>query len=413
VSPELGKGFQSSRVILEDDVFRAILPQLSNNEGQHQPKEILKMFRPRPFLILTIVLVAVALSSFLIPTLADGGANHRVRNQNFGVSGGNVNDITRRFCCSGTLGSLVTFGGVQYVLSNNHVLARADQAAAGEDVSQPGLIDSNCQVATVVADFSAAPPLGPSNVDAAVAQLRPGTMDSTGEIEDIGIPSSTIATATVGMSVAKSGRTTGFTTGNVGAVNTSVSVQYQKNCGQGKKFVISYTNQVVINSSSFSAGGDSGSLILTNDGTRRPVALLFAGSSTSNIGNPIGEVLTRVGAALGGPVTFGGVAGGGRGNVTLGESLGPRPLIPSVGGQMRELPQQAADRVAAVLELHRDSLMSRASVIGVGIGLSDDNDTEGAIVVYVDKTTGQRPILPNSIDGTRLRIVLTDPFIAL
>jgi len=80
---------------------------------------------------------------------------------------------------------------------------------------------------------------------------------------------------------------------------------------------------------------------------------------------------------------------------------------------MRQLPQEAADRVAAVLELHRDSLMSRVSVIGVGIGSADDNDTEGAIVVYVDKTAGSKPILPKSIDGTRLKVVLTDPFIAL
>jgi hypothetical protein len=100
-------------------------------------------------------------------------------------------------------------------------------------------------------------------------------MDSTGEIEDIGVPSSTIATASVGMSVAKSGRTTGFTTGTVGSVNTSVSVQYQVACGSGRKFFLSYTNQVVINSSTFSAGGDSGSLIVTNDTSHNPVALLL------------------------------------------------------------------------------------------------------------------------------------------
>ena len=370
------------------------------------------MLRPRPFLILTAVLVAVALSSFLIPTLADGGANHRVRNLNLGVSGGNVNDRSARFCCSGTLGALVTFGGTKYILSNNHVLARSDQASVGDDVSQPGMIDANCQVTTIVADFSAAPPLG-SNVDAAVAQLRPGMMDATGAIEDIGVPSSTIASPTVGLGVAKSGRTTGFTTGTVSSINTSVNVQYQRGCGQGKKFVVSYTNQVVIGSSTFSAGGDSGSLILTNDGTRRPVALLFAGSSTSTIGNPIGEVLTKVGAALGGPVTFSGQAGTGRGNVRLGESLGRQPLIPSFGGQQRELPEQAADRASAVLELHRDSLMSRDSVIGVGIGAANDNADEGAIVIYVDRTTGSRPILPQSIDGVRVKVVETDPFVAL
>jgi len=47
----------------------------------------------------------------------------------FGVSGGNVKDITRLFCCSGTLGSLVTNGTTQYILSNNHVLARQDRAS--------------------------------------------------------------------------------------------------------------------------------------------------------------------------------------------------------------------------------------------------------------------------------------------
>ncbi|MGH9960344.1 MAG: hypothetical protein ACREBC_25010, partial [Pyrinomonadaceae bacterium] len=198
------------------------------------------MSRCRVFLLFCLVAAVLVCGSLLTPGLADGGANHRVRNQHFGVSGGNVNDSTRRFCCSGTLGALVTDGSTDYILSNNHVLARSDQANAGEDVSQPGLIDSNCNVSTVVADFTAAPPLG-SNVDAAIAQLRPGTMDASGFIEDIGVPSATIRNATVGLAVAKSGRTTGFTTGTIGSINTSVNVQYQKNCGQGKKFVVSYT----------------------------------------------------------------------------------------------------------------------------------------------------------------------------
>ena len=56
-----------------------------------------------------------------------------------GTSGGNIHDASRRFCCSGTLGSLVTKGGVQYILSNNHVLADADAATVGDAISQPGL----------------------------------------------------------------------------------------------------------------------------------------------------------------------------------------------------------------------------------------------------------------------------------
>ena len=81
-------------------------------------------------------------------------AQYQTRNIHFGVSGGNINDISRRFCCSGTLGWLVSNGATQFILSNNHVLARADQAAAGEDISQPGLIDNNCQTPPIVADLS-------------------------------------------------------------------------------------------------------------------------------------------------------------------------------------------------------------------------------------------------------------------
>src|SRR6185295_11181258 len=110
-----------------------------------------------------------------------------------------------------------------------------------------------------------------------------GAMNTVGTIQDIGGISSVVKAPTVGLAVAKSGRTTGLTTGTIGSINTSVSVQYQKSCGQGKKFVVAYTNQVVINSSSFSAGGDSGSLIVSNNNAscHQPVALLFAGSSTT------------------------------------------------------------------------------------------------------------------------------------
>src|SRR5262245_15654838 len=118
---------------------------------------------------------------------ADGGANHQGRNLNFGVSGGNVNDSTRRLCCSGTLGALVTDGATSYILSNNHVLGLSGKAGAGDDISQPGLIDNGCIVSTVVADFTAAPRLGSSNVDAAIAQLRPGLMAADGSIQDIGV----------------------------------------------------------------------------------------------------------------------------------------------------------------------------------------------------------------------------------
>ena len=221
-----------------------------------------------------------------------------MRNLHFGVSGGNVKDSSRRFCCSGTLGALVQAAGNQYILSNNHVLGLAGAAAAGDDISQPGLIDNNCAVSTVVADFTVAPALN-LNVDCAIAQLRPGQMDGTGFIEDIGTISSVVRAPTVGLSVTKSGRTTGNTTGTISSINTTVSVRYSKSCGSNNGPTFTFTNQVVINSSTFSAGGDSGSLIVSNNSCHQPVALLFAGSSTSTIGNPIGQVLSRLSTSLG------------------------------------------------------------------------------------------------------------------
>src|SRR5262245_24067548 len=186
--------------------------------------------------LLIIVAFTLLLSSpkLISKGSADGGANHQGRNMHFGVSGGNRNDITKRSCCSGTLAALVIVGTTSYVLSNNHVLGLSGKARVDDDISQPGLIDNGCRVSTVVADFTAAPQLG-SNVDAAVAQLRAGTMDPTGFIEDIGVPSSVVMAPSAGLSVAKSGRTTGFTTGTISSINTSVNVQYQRSCGQGKK----------------------------------------------------------------------------------------------------------------------------------------------------------------------------------
>ncbi|HEU4507600.1 MAG TPA: hypothetical protein VFR78_05125 [Pyrinomonadaceae bacterium] len=368
------------------------------------------MFRVKTLLVCALVATLLLFGSLLPTGLADGGANHRVRNQRFGVSGGNVNDRSRRFCCSGTLGALITDGTNQYILSNNHVLARGNQAVAGEDVSQPGLIDSNCNIATVVADFTGAPSLGSSNVDAAVAQLRPGQMDSSGFIEDIGVPSSTIAAPVVGMSVAKSGRTTGFTTGSISSVNTSVNVQYTTECGGGRKFTVAFTGQIVITPGAFSAGGDSGSLIVTNNASHNPVGLLFAGSSSATIANPIGVVLTRLGTTLGRTFSFGGGGGGGNGPTIAGNER--RPFIPGLQNVMPILPEQAANRALAVLETHRANIMVTPGVMGAGIGASGRSDGEAAIVIYVNKDAPQKPFIPDTIDGIPVTVVETDLFIA-
>ena len=371
------------------------------------------MFKRRAFLVCAIVCSFLIVASMLPPGLADGGPNHRGRNQHFGVSGGNVNESSRAFCCSGTLGALITDGSTRYILSNNHVLAISGAANVGDDVSQPGLIDSSCQISTIVGDFAGAAPLG-SNVDAAVATLRTGQMDSSGFIEDIGVPSSTIVNPSVGLGVAKSGRTTGFTTGSISSINTSVNVQYQQGCGKGKKFTVAYTNQIVINSSTFSAGGDSGALIVTNNAAHNPVGLLYAGSSSTTIANPIGEVLTKLGTAMGRTFSFGSGGGGGGGGSAPGggNGKGRRPFIPGLERQMPDFPIQASDRALAVLEQHRANLMFLPGVMGAGIGESGRTEGEAAIVIYVNKDAQTKPPLPDSIDGIPVTVILTDQFIA-
>jgi len=351
---------------------------------------------------ISLLLTASIVCAVCAPALTQ--AQYQTQNNNYGVSGGNVNDATRSFCCSGTLGSLVKdSSNVLYILSNNHVLARQDQASVGEDISQPGLIDNGCRIPPIVADFTSAVHLG-NNVDCAIAQLRAGTMNTAGAIQGLngsnsGVqPSTTALNGAVGMAVQKSGRTTGHTTGTIGSVNTSVNVQYQKNCGSGKKTTISYQGQYVINSSSFSAGGDSGSLILTNTSCAHPVALLFAGSSSDTIGNPINEVMAKMSTALGRTLSFVGT------NCT-------GPASPQFGAQSFQLPQQALDRANTVLDQNRQDLMSRPGVIGVGLGALEDNSAP-AVVVYVDKTSQVKPQVADQIDNVPVRIIMTDPFIA-
>ena len=57
-----------------------------------------------------------------------------------------------------------------------------------------------------------------------------------------------------------------------------------------------FEDQIVITGRGFSAEGDSGSLIVTKGlllADRRPVGLLFAGTVTTTLANPIDLVLDR------------------------------------------------------------------------------------------------------------------------
>lgn len=219
----------------------------------------------------------------------------RYRPVTMGVSGGNINDRTRKgayiYCSGGTIGSVVYKNGNSYFLSNNHVFARENKATIGEDIVQPGLIEVNCSQITndVVADLSEFVKItfkrtASNKVDAAIAQIRP-TISFTSATQCGYTPSSTIATASLGMQVKKCGRTSEYTEGQVTGVNVTVLISYSSGTAR-------FVNQIQF--SAMSEGGDSGSLIVTRS-DNRPVALLFAGSSSTTIGNPILEVMNALG----------------------------------------------------------------------------------------------------------------------
>lgn len=319
-----------------------------------------------------------------------------------GTSGGDLKDRTATYCCSGTLGALVTKNGVNYILSNAHVLARSGQAAIGEDVSQPGLVDTKCGTTTyhVVADLSAEKLGGTSNVDAAIAQVRPAMVTSTGAILGIGVPSKTPISPAVGMAVSKAGRTTQLTCSKIAATNVTVSVQYETQCGGGTKFTKTYYNQIYINSSKFSAAGDSGSLIVRT-GSAQPVGLLYAGSSTSTVGNRIGDVQKAFGVSF---------VGGGNHSVTCPTSSASTSTTTQTTAQEVDAPgppPQAMLRATQVKEAHTSQLMSIAGVQGVGVGADDLDSSKPTVVVIVEKGVF-RGRIPAFLDGVKTKVIETD-----
>lgn len=245
----------------------------------------------------------------------DSGAQHRVAQSppiQLGTSGGWRYDLANGYCCGGTLGSLVNRGGQQYVLSNYHVLeadivngGNGRVAQAGDPVIQPALIDVGCNAnsAQNVATLSGIKSLPGSNVDAAIAQTISGQVRTDGSILDIGTISATTQAAALNQAVKKSGRTSGLTRSVVNGLNASVSVAYENECAGGSAFTKTYSGQILVKNKarggSFLSGGDSGSLMVQDVATNpRAVGLLFAGSNTVAVANPIGQVLSFLNATM-------------------------------------------------------------------------------------------------------------------
>ncbi len=224
-----------------------------------------------------------------------------------GVSIGHK-DIT-----AGTLGCLVTRGGEWFILSNNHVLAASNQGEVGDEILQPGKADGgtvsadtlatlwdfvpveflldnlpDCLTATGVAKVVNLlarlvgskhrvrafqdNPLATNLVDAAIAKpIYPNNV-----IRDVlGIQTPRgHKEVELGDAVIKSGRTTGVTRGKVTQVDATLQIMYGNN-------IAVFEQQIVTDAEC--GGGDSGSIVLADDGSGDVVGLLFAGSQDGKV----------------------------------------------------------------------------------------------------------------------------------
>jgi len=209
---------------------------------------------------------------------------------------------------AGTLGCLVQRNGQVYILSNNHVLANSNAGQLGDAILQPGPHDGGTsadQIGTleqfipVGFEGSSSPGCSPlsflislfgksaralvnepgnNTVDCAIAKPLSDDLVNP-DILNIGIPTG-VAIATLGTPVQKSGRTTGYTADQITQIDVTVTVDYGGPTA-------TFKNQLL--AGAMSQGGDSGSAVL--DMNKQVVGLLFAGSNTTTIMNPIQFVL--------------------------------------------------------------------------------------------------------------------------
>ena len=350
-----------------------------------------------------------------------------------GSSGGNNNDFDEKGntivdCCSGTLGSLLKDdSGREYLLSNNHVLARSDQASVGDTIVQPGLIDNNCTPngdgpGTVpVGSLTAWLPLHSSqtNADAAIAQVASHTVDTSGSIMELGsrLPDGTLAAAPPGISssngkgenatlqlrVAKSGRTTGLTCGRVTALDLDVAVDYYRDCAETEPYLTkTFTGQFAVSGDRFSDAGDSGALMV-DSANAEPVGLFFAGGVDGNgvshaIANPATDVLNELSEQIAGGanLSYVGTADHEVSCLSYGDST-------SAAAQARSLSGAEIARQQQAMAIARGLVNPSAGILGIAAGKSTDEPGSSAVVVYVDPVIS--PAVPEVIGGVRTIVV--------
>ncbi len=238
---------------------------------------------------------------------------------------------------AGTFGALVKSEGMPFLLSNNHIFANCNRGVKGDAILQPGnydggqvpndiiatlekfikiemINDVQCPITNGIQKCLSLPagliawilntlaklfkkhtrfsmPVETTRaitntVDCALA--KPVYAEDIRDfIFDIGSPVGSLMSE-LGLEVQKSGRTTGITKGKITLVDAMANVN------MGNNEIAVFTDQFeVTGDEPFSAGGDSGSLVL--DMEKHAVGLLFAGSDTKTYCNEIQNVISALG----------------------------------------------------------------------------------------------------------------------
>lgn len=190
---------------------------------------------------------------------------------------------------AGTAGTVVydAITNDRYILSNNHVLANSSMigevnAIVGDQICSPGPADTGNMCQYGIGGLNRFVPFNRNElnfVDCAIMKPSIDT-DISDSILDVGVTNGW-ESATEGMMVKKSGRTSGYTENTVIDTNATMEVDYNGT-------ILRFGNCIVTGMCGI--GGDSGAVLL-NRSNNNAVGLLFAGSDTITIFNKIEYVL--------------------------------------------------------------------------------------------------------------------------
>jgi len=206
---------------------------------------------------------------------------------------------------SGTLGALFTSGTQKFALSNNHVFAACNHTPVGMPILAPSTRDArpNRRPPTAFCNYermeelrSGEPSLvDPMRRDTAIGRLIDPALTSSWQgdaVEGYDTPNKTSAPVSE-MNVKKFGRTTGLTFGTIEAFEPAPWVlAYKSNKFSATVWFIDTWTVRSNDSDPFALEGDSGSLIVTDDG-KTAVGLLFAVNNRGEYGimMPIEDVI--------------------------------------------------------------------------------------------------------------------------